>query len=83
VFVSSKQGGEVSLCNLRQAAPEEAALRRRQGHPDPTDRCLQCRRTLTSRVPNARMRRYLAEAASRPQERSGVRMRTIGRSGVG
>ena len=63
VFVTSKQGGEVSLCNLRHAvSPDEMKEIRRKGTPrEPVELCVQCRRTLASRVPNARMRRYLVQ----------------------
>lgn len=60
VFVLSKEGTTVSLCNLRQAVSAEEVARIRSKLPDPTKRCDQCCRTLRSRVPNARMRRYLA-----------------------
>lgn len=61
VFVSSKEGGLVSLCNLRRALPDEEMRRiRARGSPkEPTENCVQCGRTLRSTVPNARMRRYL------------------------
>ena len=60
VFVDSKEGGEVSLCNLRRALPADEVARqlaRKKVHP--SEQCVQCGRTLASRVPNARMRRYL------------------------
>ena len=62
VFVSSKVGpNDVSLCNLREAVTAEELKRlRKRGQPDPKNHCDQCIRTLKSRVPNARMRRYLA-----------------------
>ena len=54
VFVASKEGGEVSLCNLCRATPSEELRKMRS---EPRD-CVQCHRTLVSRAPNARMRRY-------------------------
>lgn len=69
VYVSPKHevGAHVSLCNLRHAIPaeEEARSRARRTFREPMERCLQCQRTLASRAPNARMRRYLAERGVR------------------
>ena len=63
VFVKSKEGSPVSLCNLQKhtVAPVEAE-RLRAKLTAPPRRCDQCCRTLRSSHPNARMRRYLARA---------------------
>jgi len=69
VYVTSKvePGRFVSLCNLRQAVPEdeEARARARRSFREPEERCLQCQRTLGSRTPNTRMRRYFLERGVR------------------
>ena len=64
VFVESKEGQPVSLCNLQRhtVAPAEAE-RLRAKLAAPPRRCEQCCRTLRSSHSNARMRRYLATVA--------------------
>jgi hypothetical protein len=66
VFLRSKLvDEEMSLCNLRYALPPAEVKRlAAKGHV-PTGRCEQCVRTLSSRTPNARLKRYLATKPSR------------------
>lgn len=63
VFSTAKTGGEVSICNLRKAVtPQELQKMIAKGQT-PSMKCEQCKRTLRSKTPNARLKRYVQDHA--------------------
>ena len=65
VFLRAKTGNLVSLCNLRDALPEREVEKVVAKGGASHIRCEQCGRTLRSRTPNVRLKRYFAEQSAK------------------